>query len=254
MRDFYTAYYHAVESSRAHRTFCKYSYGRDLCQHGFMTMVDLTFLLRVLRPAPHRLLDIGCGNGRIAAAVRDATGACVVGVDFIAEAIRNAQTQSHVSHTRLFFFVGDLNSLPCAPRSFDALLSIDSIYFSDDYALTLRQWKQCLRAGGQLLIFYTHGADPEHPKASFDRATLPPDKTPLADALRANRMTFETWDFTERDYALALRKKEILTTLESDFVREGNAFLYENRMGEALGTIEAFENEMHARYLYVASG
>ncbi len=46
------------------------------------------------------------------------------------------------------------------------------------------------------------------------------------------------------------RKKEIVEKLKIAFEQEGNQFLYENRIGETLGVLEAIESGMHTRYLY----
>lgn len=254
MKDFYEAYYNAVATSRAHAKFCEYAYGRNLAQHGFLTMDALKFLLEVTRlGAGGRVLDIGCGNGEISEWISDATGAHVTGMDYIVRAVMRAQARTRDKRARMDFFAGDLNRLPCAPQSFDLVLSIDTLYFGDDYAVTLQDWAQSVRAGGRLAIFFSHGADPQHPVETFDRATLPPERTPVGLALRANGMQFETWDFTADDLALGMRKLEILDSLHDEFQAEGNLFLYENRMGETSGVLAAHKAGMYARYLYLVT-
>ena len=41
MKDFYEAFYTAVEHSRAHRAFCERVFGKDLCQHCFADLEQL---------------------------------------------------------------------------------------------------------------------------------------------------------------------------------------------------------------------
>ena len=101
-----------------------------------------------------------------------------------------------------------------------------------------------------MAIFYSHGANPRNPKQTFRRETLLPDKTPLADALIQCGLDFKTCDFTRQDHELAQRKQEILEKLEPEFQAEGNRFLYENRLGEPLGVLDAIASGMHVRYLY----
>jgi ubiquinone/menaquinone biosynthesis C-methylase UbiE len=251
MQNFYTDYYAAIEVSRAHATFCETAYGKNLAQHGFVTMVQLDVLIQATAmKASSGVVDLGCGNGMIAEYLADATGARITGLDYIPGAITRAQERTYAKRDRLKFVVGDLTHPTIPADSFDLLLSLDTIYFSDDYGDTLRRWRALLRRGGQMAIFYSHGANPQTPKEKFDRATLPPDKTPLAVALQACRLAFQTWDLTRQDYELARRKKEILEKLRAEFEREGNQFLYDNRIGEALGVLDAIESEMHARYLY----
>jgi SAM-dependent methyltransferase len=248
---FYNAYYEAVEHSPAHAAFCELAYGRNLCQHGFMTMAQLDALVAVTRPSARtRVLDLGCGNGMIAEYVSDLTGATLTGVDNSPVAIAHARERARAKAQHLNFVVGDLEKLNLPPRSFDRLLSIDSIYFSSDYATTIRGWVECAASAGQIAIYYSCGVDPEHPKGSFSAATLSPSRTPLAQALQQLGLAFETWDFTQDDCMLAQRKKSILERSEADFEREGHRFLYENRLAEALGVIEAVECGLHARYLY----
>ncbi len=251
MYDFYTAYYDAVAHSHAHAEFCEYAYGKDLAQHGFMTMEQLDKLIQVTGlGAQNRALDIGCGNGLIAEYISDMTGARVTGLDYIPAAIDRARERTRSKAHRLEFRVGDLTRLDLPASSFDTLLSIDTIYFSEDYGDTLSRWRACLTPHGQMAIFFSCGVDPEHPKETFDVATLPPDRTPLAVTLKQLALEFETWDFTRQDYELAQRKKEALERLKPEFDAEGNQFLYGNRIGETLGVMAAFECGMHARYLY----
>lgn len=252
MRDFYAAYYNAVESSRAHARFCEYVYGKDLAQHGFAAMDAVEALLRRTQlSAGQRVLDVGCGTGGIAETISDATGARVLGMDCIAQAVRAAQARTACKRMRLNYFCAELAEIPCTSKSLDLLLSVDSIYFGDDYATTLQEWARCVRTGGAVAIYFSHGANPQQPKATFDRSTLPPDKTPLGVALQRIDMRYRAWDLTTGDYMQAKRKCEILNTLQQDFASEGNVFLYENRIGEARGVIDAFESRMHARYLYL---
>lgn len=253
MWDFYDSYYARVEASPAHAAFCEYAYGRDLCQHGFATMEQLAKLVDVTGlNSQSRALDLGCGSGRITEHLSDVTGAHITGLDFVPRAIAHACQRTLAKSHRLNFLVGDLTQVGIPPGTFDILLSVDTIYFSEDLAETIRGWHVLVRDNGRIAIFYSHGVDPEHPKETFDRATLPPAKTPLAIALRQSRLDFQTFDFTTHDYTLARRKKEILEELKTEFEAEGNLFLYENRLGEANGVLAAVESGMHVRYLYLA--
>jgi cyclopropane fatty-acyl-phospholipid synthase-like methyltransferase len=253
MKDFYTAFYSAAEHSPAHHAFCERVYGKDLCQHGFADLEQLHMLLEATRLGPHqRALDLGCGSGWIAEYLSDRTGAHITGLDYIPEAIRQARQRTAAKSDRLAFTVGDINQLELPDRAFDAILSIDSMYFSQDYSDTIRKLKAALQPGGQMAILYSYGREPWVPEEEFPKEKLPPDKTPLAEALGANGLTFRTWDLTRQDYELALRRKEVLTELKPQFEAEGAMFIYENRMGDAEGIRQAIEDGLHARYLYHA--
>jgi cyclopropane fatty-acyl-phospholipid synthase-like methyltransferase len=253
MKDFYTAFYPAVENSPAHHAFCERVFGVDLCQHGFADRKQLALLLRVTRlRAGMRVLDLGCGNGMIAEFLSDRTGAHFTGLDCIEEAVRQARRRTAAKADRLEFLVGDINRLALPRGAFDLVLSVDSIYFSEDYAATVRELKAALRPGGRMAVFFSYGREPWVPREKFTAENLAPDKTPLAAALQANGLTFRTWDLTRRDYLLALRRKAVLEELKPEFAAENILFIHENRAGDADGVRRAVEEGLHRRYLYLA--
>ncbi len=251
MKDFYEHYYAATEHSQAHHSFCERLFGKDLCQHGFADLDQLHLLLQVTQLGPaHHALDLGCGSGMITEYLSDCSGARITGLDYIPQAIQQATERTAAKAARLAFMVGDINRLQLPAAAFDTVLSIDTMYFSEDYAATIRSLKTALRPGGQMAILYSYGREPWVPKDEFPREALPADRTPLADALRANDLVFHTWDLTRQDYALAQRRKEVLAELKPQFESEGLLFIYENRMGDAQGISQAVEEGLHARYLY----
>jgi cyclopropane fatty-acyl-phospholipid synthase-like methyltransferase len=253
MKDFYNAYYSAIESSQAHHSFCERVFGIDLGQHGFADLQQLELLIQVTQlDANSHALDLGCGNGKIAEYLSDRTGARIIGMDYIESAIQLAQARTRTKAERLNFIVGDMNRLELPRNSFNLILSIDTIYFSEDYAKTIRTLKEILEPNGQIALFYSYGREPWVTRDQFPKETLPAGKTPLAQALLANGLEFRTWDLTERDYELARTRKQVLAELESQFKSESNTFIYENRMGDANGITHAIEEGLHARYLYLA--
>ncbi len=253
MKDFYAKYYAAIENSPAHHEFCERVFGRDLGQHGFADMEQLELLKQATRMGPaHSVLDLGCGDGRIAEYLSDSTGAHVAGLDYIEAAVLAAQRRTAAKSDRLAFAAGDINRLDLPGGTFDIVLSIDTMYFSEDYTATVRAMKAALRPGGQMAIFYSHGREPWVPREEFHADSLLANRTPLADALRANGLAFRTWDLTTNDYRLAQRRKEVLAELKPQFEAEGLMFIYENRMGDAQGITRAIDEGLHARYLYRA--
>ena len=112
----------------------------------------------------------------------------------------------------------------------------------------LAQFRHLLAPGGQVLAYFTHAADPEHPTATFPR-DAPADRTPLAEAFRRQNFDYTCWDFSEADLRHELQMRTgALSDLGPQFRVEGNAFLYESRNGETEGTIAAIEAGCHARY------
>ena len=250
----------ATRTSAAYAQFCERVFGRNFAQHGFSDMAQVNAMLDLLALGPgDRLLDLGCGNGALDEYVAEATGARVTGIDYIPEAIRQARERAASKPDRLAFYVGDIghlvdaqSRLPFRPHSFEALISIDTLYFTAPRD-TVRQMRALLAPGGQMALFY--GIDRYLDTGeTFDPATLAPERTPLGEALLANGLRFEAHDFGEANYRHAQLKKQVLEALRPAFEAEGTMFLYKNRCGEARGVIAEFEAGRSARYLYHVKG
>jgi SAM-dependent methyltransferase len=251
MREFYERFYATVPASRAYALFCERAFGRDLSQHGFADMEQLEAIIEVTGLGPtERVLDVGCGNGRIAEYLAERTGAHVTGLDYIPEAIRQARERTAAKVDRLAFLVGDIKALGLPAGTFDTIFSIDTLYFSDDLTRTLRELCVALRPGGQMAILYTYGWEPAMSLDDFDARTLQPAQTPLGEALTANGLRFQTQDWTATDCRLTQLRGEVLRELEPQFRAEGLGFLHENRMGEVVGTTRSHELGLLRRYLY----
>jgi SAM-dependent methyltransferase len=148
MKDFYEKFCAAVGHSQAHCEFCERVFGIDLGQPGFADLRQLELLQRAVGlGSADRVLDVGCGDGRIAEYLSDAAGAHVEGLDFIESAILAARRRTAAKSDRLSFAVADINRLDLPPITYGIILTIDSIYFSGDYAATVRTMKAALRPG-----------------------------------------------------------------------------------------------------------
>jgi cyclopropane fatty-acyl-phospholipid synthase-like methyltransferase len=253
MEDFYNAYYKATEHCHAHHVFCERVFGKDLCQHGFANMEQLDLLLHVSQiDSSMHVLELGCGNGMISEYLSDCSGAHFTGLDYIPQAIHQAQQRTVGKSDRLEFIVGNINQLKLLTGAYDAILSIDSIYFSQDYTATINTLKAALRPGGQMVFLYSYGREPWVRKEDFRQETLHPEKTPLAEALKANDLVFCTVVLTDQDLELALKRKAVLLHLKPQFEAENALFILENRLGDAEGISRAIQEGLHSRYLYQA--
>ena len=255
MQDFYTDFYRVAPLSPAHHQFCERVYGKDLCQHGFVDLAQIELLVRETAPGLHtHILDLGCGIGLISEYLFERTGARITGLDNNALAIELAKERTRLFKGGPVFVVGDINQLELPPAEYDLILSLDSIYFSQDYAATLGALRQALRPGGRMAFFYSYGREPWVPAETFPHENLPARKTPLGQALQALQLQFTAWDLTQADLALAKLRQAVLEELRPAFAAEGNLFLYDSRMGDALGVCQAVEEGLHARYFFIITG
>ncbi len=101
-----------------------------------------------------RVLDVGAGTGRLAAAVHanDPTRR-VVGVDFALEMLRQADSGAQMA-------AGDAQRLPFADGEFDAVVSGFLVRNLSDTERGLREQVRVLRPGGMLAILETTPGPP----------------------------------------------------------------------------------------------
>lgn len=253
MWDWYQRYYDAVATSHANALYCERLFGQNLCQHGFAEMPHLHRLVELTQMnASQRVLDLGCGNGFIAEFLSDLTGAHVVGLDFIDGAIHQAQLRTARKGSRLEFELGNMAQLDFGAESFDLILAIDALYFTD-LTQTIKEIRRVSRPGGMLATFYSYGKLPGQDVSDFPRESLRPEGTPLGQVLNQANLPYRTWDYTQADYVHARHKRQLAKALKPQFEAEGNLFLHDSHAGEAAGVMEAVEAGTHCRYLYLVN-
>lgn len=104
-----------------------------------------------------RILDIGCGSGRHAAAM-SSYGHEVVGMDLSQNNIASAQSLHSTSAAKIEFILGDMRKVQdyFAPDSFDAVTMLFTSfgYFQDDqeHLETLRSIRQVLKGKGTFIL------------------------------------------------------------------------------------------------------
>ncbi len=122
-------------------------------------------LATLIRPASApRLADLGCGDGRLTAALHDHLGAsATVGVDRSEAMIGAAAAHASDSVT---FELGDIGQWR-QPAQYDVVFANASLQWVPDHAAVLGRWLASLHAGGQLAVQVPANADhPAHLIAS----------------------------------------------------------------------------------------
>lgn len=244
---YYQQFYDKAHASRAHTRFCEQVYGMDLCQEGLMDMNSLHELLDRLdlKPGQH-LLDLGCGAGGISEYVSDHSGVNVTGLDSSAIAISTAQARTKNKRSHLKFIEADLNTLDLEPQSYDAAISVDTIYWVNDVWDALKRITRTIKPGGQLVISIVHILEYcDNPEE------LEIDKTYVAAALDKLKYDYQSVDWSESFLDFWPRVKKAMLTLKADFEAEGNELIYQHWMKDAdREFLPAIESNNLRRYFY----
>jgi SAM-dependent methyltransferase len=104
-----------------------------------------------LRPGD-TLLDLACGRGGYGLEIAARTGAALVGVDFSAEAVRQAGEQAARLGREADFRVGDLIATGLDPGSVQGVLCVDSVQFAEPPAAAYAELRRVVAPGGRAVL------------------------------------------------------------------------------------------------------
>jgi cyclopropane fatty-acyl-phospholipid synthase-like methyltransferase len=246
----YDTFYSTVEKSRVYDAFCQKTYHMDFSQQGFSDMEQINFMLDKTRLKPgQRVLDIGCGNGKMIEYIADRYGVLGEGFDISGIAIDAAARRTRGKADKLKFRPGSINGIQYDKNSFDTVLSVDTLYFAEDLKETVLDILAWIKPLGCLAVFYS-----EFRFTNLDPLEmLTKDGTALAQALHENGIAYTVFDFTKSHYEVMRRKRSILLKLKQAFEEEGAHMLYDNTFTESIDEEVSFEDfrSFSARYLYL---
>ncbi|MEY8829756.1 class I SAM-dependent methyltransferase [Sedimentitalea sp. XS_ASV28] len=97
------------------------------------------------------VLDVGCGDGVLAIRLAR-SGALVTGVDASPEMIAAAERSAAEAGVALTLLVADAEAMPFADASFDIVISVATLCFSDDAERPMSEMARCLRGGGRFVL------------------------------------------------------------------------------------------------------
>ena len=143
------------------------------------------------------------------------------------------------------FVTRDLSTARRIPGPFDRILSIDSLYFTDDIHRTVALLHDALAPDGRLGVLASEvlpadGSDPG------------PRATPMHRAMVAAGFAVRVTDVTRHEHRIWRRQAEVVRGLEAAFEAEGNGQLALELRREGERSLGWIEEDRIRRYLYVA--
>lgn len=236
----------SCESSEACSEFNRRLHGYDLCQFNMMSMDQLQQMLDGLDLKPgDTVLDVGCGIGTVTEHISDVTSANVTGLDFAAGAINRAMERTQSKRDRLSFTVGNMDALDFPDSHFDAILAIDTLYFSSDVEAVLKAFKRMLRDTGSVGVFWSQYAGKDQ-----DHEVLKPTNTRLAQAAERVGFQYRYWEYSDTESAYWKRTLTLAEELRDAFEAEGNLHIYQGRINEAQSILKRIESGGISRFYY----
>lgn len=111
----------------------------------------LTPFLDALPKACARVLDAGCGGGRLTLMLAE-QAQWVIGFDLSDTLLRVAQARQHArSQTNVTWINGDLHEIPFKSASFDFIISANALHLTD-FPVAVRQLRRLLKPSGRLVL------------------------------------------------------------------------------------------------------
>lgn len=226
---YYQRFYPAAYASAAHSELCRRVFGLDLTQEGQTDMASLEIALSALPSGSgKRLMDAGCGAGSIAEYISDQTGTRVTGLDYAPNAIAEAEARTADKREKLNFQVANFNTMQLEPGSYDAILSMDTLYWAADLEAVLGVLAQSLRPRGRMAVFMNH-----HVGAGATAGQLGAEHSWLGKSVAALGLKAEVIDFSANIGAFWERNYAAARTLKPQFEEEGNGFIADSLIRES---------------------
>lgn len=242
----YDNFYPEASRSKAHADFCTEVYGHNLEQHGLAPKDELLLLTEKAAFKPSQtVLDLGSGSGLITDWLQKQTGAGFHGIDISSAAVRDANKRFS-SNSQVSFSVGNMNTLS-ADKKYDAVISVDTLYYTENLRNTLEGVFTLLKPNGRFYAFFSAWIM----EKSQDEY-LKPELTGLGRMLTELGVSFESVNLTESGLNHWRKKYETLLRMKPDFEKEGFKRLWEYRTREAERYGNWFEG-CYARHFYTIS-
>lgn len=243
--DGYEAYFDMVENNDIFSDYCNKVFGIDFSQDGFSDLQQVNDLIKAAHiKKDSTILDIGCGNGKMMEYISDQTGAIAHGFDYSKNAIMYGKERTQDKSHRLIFDVGIIDEVNFLSNTFDAILSVDTLYFTNNMTLLIKKIYDWLRPNGVFTAFYGEGHLKEKNKDM--------DSTDLAVALKELGISYKVVDYTKQHYELMKHKRKNIIDLKDIFEKNNMKWYYEASINQSIDIEMAFEEfaQKYNRFMY----
>lgn len=204
-----------------------------LLSTSLLTWEGIAEVAEALRITPGgTLLDLGCGRGGYGLEVAHRAGTGLIGVDFSAEAIRQAREYAVRLGRTAGFLVGDLAATGLDEGSVDGVMCVDAIQFAADTEAAFRELLRVLRPGGRAAL--------------TGWAPVDPDAEGVPDRLRAmaglgTRMAAAGFAEVEEAHRPAWRERERLMWEEAAALDPGDSPSLRSFHDEGVRSLRSFD-------------
>ncbi len=235
-----------VEQSQAWAQLCQSCFGKDLSQYNMAGMDQLDLMIERLEiNEKDKVLDLGCGVGKIAEYISDVTGCEMLGIDITQNIIEKANTRTINKRNRLNYQVLDFNQLSDFSLKFNKIIAIDSLYFVKKTDPFIQQLTSLLLPAGMIGIVQN-----DFFESSLDATKRVLTKTKLATSFQQNNFDLDILDLTPQLAHLWEKQIKAVDDLDELFLAEGNFDLYLNWLNEVMHIKKQIAENRISRLFY----
>ncbi|MBS6194634.1 MAG: methyltransferase domain-containing protein [Clostridiales bacterium] len=150
----YEKFYDMAKKSYTFQLYCKEAFGEDFSQDGFSNMKQINRILEyVPAVSDSRILDIGCGNGKMLKYLQDKTNSFIYGFDYSENAIETAKTNCEKAEFKVY----TMEEAVYSENTFDLITSMDTMYFTKDMTQFVSKIFKWLKGDGVFFVGYQEG-------------------------------------------------------------------------------------------------
>ena len=220
MEQWYSRMLKGCAESEAHKKLCLKTCGIDFQQFSFLTARQFEWVVNLLRQEKAtRILDVGCGTGGFCAKLAEYPEfKWIHGIDFAKDAIEYGKKR-HAQLENVLLEAFPMEAFQGRdPDGYDAIIFVDTIYFTEDPCAILEKYLEMLSDQGSLFIFF---AQPEPYVQKFEKV-LPALNRPIY-----------LKDFTEEFAFWWDEAAATLIALQDEFCAEGHEYFHRAYLAEA---------------------